>query len=515
MSPHGSGAAVMENPLATGLGQYRNAEPAVIVIFGATGDLSRRKLLPALYTLFHNRMLPAGFTLMGAALDDLSEDAFREMAAATIREHARNQPVDDKTLDAFCEDLAYQHVDFSDLEGFKRIGDRLSRFEEERHTGGNVVFYCATPPPTYPEIAQQLKAAGLNRHRRGYRRIVVEKPFGSDKASARKLNRVLAGVFPEDSVYRIDHYLGKETVQNILAFRFANAIFEPIWNSHYVDHVQITVAEPIGIEKRAAYYERAGALRDIVQNHGFQLLALMAMEPPMAFDASVRDEKLKVLKAIKPLQDGEVATRTVRGQYEGGWVEGEKVVAYREEPGVARDSRTETFAALRLQVENWRWARVPFYLRTGKRLPKQVTEIRIQFDRPPHLSFGQEQTRELEQNAITLRIQPEEGISLRFGAKVPSAGVVIRSVNMDFAYASSFLVEAPDAYERLLLDCMVGDPTLFTRSDEVEAAWGLIDPIEAAWREDRPPLAMYPAGSWGPEEANRLIEADGRQWHSP
>jgi glucose-6-phosphate 1-dehydrogenase len=509
------GAAVLENPLATGLGQYRTTEPAVIVIFGATGDLSRRKLLPALYTLFRHRLLPAGFALLGAALDEIGEDKFRDEAAASIRAHARNQPVDEASLKAFCAELGYHRLDFADQEGFGALGKRLDALEEERHTGGNAVFYCATPPPTYPLIAKQLKAAGLARHRGGYRRIVVEKPFGSDLASARSLNRVLAGVFPENSVYRIDHYLGKETVQNILAFRFANAIFEPIWKGHYVDHVQITVAEPIGIEKRAAYYERAGALRDIVQNHGFQLLALMTMEPPVAFDASVRDEKLKVLKAIRPLTDGEVATRTVRGQYQAGWVQGEEAVGYRQEPGVAPDSDTETFAALRLEVDNWRWARAPIYLRTGKRLPKQATEIRVQFRRPPHLSFGPDQTRELEPNAITLRIQPEEGISLRFGAKVPSAGVVIRSVNMDFMYASSFLVETPDAYERLLLDCMVGDPTLFTRSDEVEAAWGLIDPIEAAWREDRPHVAPYAAGTWGPEDADRLIEVDGRKWHNP
>jgi glucose-6-phosphate 1-dehydrogenase len=508
-------AAVLENPLARGLTQYRSVEPALIVIFGATGDLSRRKLLPALFTLAHNRLLPAGFMLVGAALDDLSESAYRKLATNTVREHSRIQPIDRESLEAFCRDITYQPLDFSHRKGFEQLAARLQELDLARHTGGNIVFYCATPPPTYPQIIRQLKAVGLNRGA-GYRRIIIEKPFGSDLASAQQLNHTLKGVVPEESVYRIDHYLGKETVQNIMAFRFANAIFEPLWNSQYVDHVQITVAEPLGVEHRAAYYEKAGALRDIVQNHAFQLLSLVAMEPPVAFDAtSVRDEKVKVLKSVRPLSLDEVAVRTVRGQYQEGWVLGTKVPGYREEEGVAPDSQTETYAALRLQVDNWRWAGMPFYIRTGKRLPRQATEIRIQFRRPPHPMFGREQTKELEPNAITLRIQPEEGISLRFGAKVPSAGVVIQSVNMDFMYASSFLVEAPDAYERLILDCLMGDPTLFTRADEVERAWSLVDPIEAGWRADRPKLEPYAAGTWGPEAANRLIEADGRQWHIP
>ncbi|HEX4211803.1 MAG TPA: glucose-6-phosphate dehydrogenase [Candidatus Dormibacteraeota bacterium] len=508
-------SAYLENPLAGGLGQYRNIEPALMVIFGATGDLSRRKLLPALYTLSHNRLLPPGFLLVGAALDDLSERGFRELAAATVRDHSRTGLVDEESLDAFCQELTYQRVDFQDREAFVGLRNRLAELDRERHAGGNIVFYCATPPPTYPQIVRQLEDVGLSRSDVGYRRIIVEKPFGSDLTSAMALNRVLGSVFPEESVYRIDHYLGKETVQNIFAFRFANAIFEPIWNTRFVDHVQITVAEPIGIEKRASYYEQSGALRDIIQNHAFQLLSVIAMEPPVSFDAtSVRDEKLKVLKAVRRLRDDQVATHTVRAQYRAGMIDGEEVAGYRQERGVVPDSATETFAALRLKVDNWRWADVPFYIRTGKRLARQATEIRIQFKRPPHLTFGQEQTKELEPNSITVRIQPEEGIALRFGAKVPSAGVVIRSVNMDFTYSSAFLVDTPDAYERLLLDCMVGDPTLFTRSDEVELAWSLIDPIEAAWRENRPPLSSYEAGSWGPEEADRLIEADGRRWHN-
>jgi glucose-6-phosphate 1-dehydrogenase len=504
------------NPLVEGLSEYRAADPAIMVIFGATGDLSGRKLLPALYNLARNRMLPAGFTLLGVAIDDLDDERFRKLAREHVTAHSRTQPVDTDVLDAFLQDVHYLPVDFGQADGFVRLRERLAELDLARHTGGNVVFYCATPPPTYPGIAEQLKVAGLNRGGDGYRRIIVEKPFGFDLRSARHLNRVLRRSFPEDALYRIDHYLGKETVQNILAFRFANSIFEPVWNCQHVDHVQITVAEPIGVEQRGAYYDRAGALRDIVQNHMLQLLTLVAMEPPIALEAgSTRDEKVKVLRAIPPLTPEEVTVQTVRGQYTEGWVMAEKVPGYGEEPNVAPDSQTETFAALRCQVDNWRWAGTPFYVRTGKRLPKQVTEIRIQFRRPPHLTFGRAATRELEPNAITLRIQPEEGISLRFGAKVPTAGVVIRSVNMDFLYASSFLVDAPDAYERLLLDCMLGDPTLFTRADEVEAAWALMDGIEAGWRQGEPPLEPYPAGTWGPAGAERLLARDGRAWHRP
>ncbi|HET7339414.1 MAG TPA: glucose-6-phosphate dehydrogenase, partial [Candidatus Dormibacteraeota bacterium] len=377
------------------------------------------------------------------------------------------------------------------------------------------IFYCATPPSTYQTITLQLQAANLNKGD-GWHRIVVEKPFGTDLQSARELTATLQKVFPEDSVYRIDHYLGKETVQNILAFRFANSIFEPVWNTNLIDHVQITVAEEIGIENRGAYYDGAGALRDIIQNHGLQLITLTAMEPPLAFESNaVRDEKVKVLRSIRPLIGEDIEQSTVRGQYTKGWVLGEQVVGYREEKNVAPDSQTETYAALRLYIDNWRWAGVPFYIRAGKRLPKRVTEIRIQFKRPPHLTFGREAMKEVDPNAITLRIQPEEGISLKFGAKVPSAGLRIRSVTMDFQYVTSFLIEAPEAYERLLLDCMIGDPTLFVRADAVEEAWKLIDPIEASWRAGRPPLEMYAAGTWGPDAAAQLLQADGREWHRP
>jgi glucose-6-phosphate 1-dehydrogenase len=503
------------NPLAEGLHDYRVADPAVMVIFGATGDLSGRKLLPALYNLSKQRSLPAGFAVVGAALDELSDDAFRTHASEKIHQFSRTQPIDDRVLDAFLSSVFYVKVDFAKLDDFKVLGRKLQELDDTRHIAGNRIFYCATPPPTYKTITLQIDAAGLHQGD-GFHRIVVEKPFGFDLNSARDLTATLQKTFPEDSVYRIDHYLGKETVQNILAFRFANSIFEPVWNANLIDSVQITVAEDIGIENRGAYYDRAGAMRDIVQNHALQLVTLTAMEPPVAFEAtSVRDEKVKVLRAIQPLLGEEIARATVRGQYTKGWVLGQEVPAYREEKNVASSSETETFAAMRLFIDNWRWADVPFYIRAGKRLPKRVTEIRIQFKRPPHLTFGRQAMQEVDPNAITLRIQPEEGISLKFGAKVPSAGLRIRSVTMDFQYMTAFLVEAPEAYERLLLDCMIGDPTLFTRADEVETAWKLIDPIEESWREGRPPLQTYPAGTWGPPAAAQLLQADGREWHRP
>jgi glucose-6-phosphate 1-dehydrogenase len=506
---------VPPNPLAEGLHDYRVADPSLMVIFGATGDLSGKKLLPAVYNLAKQRLLPAGFAVVGAAIDDLSDDAFRKRAADDITKFSRTQPVDPQVLESFLAAMFYIKVDFGKLDDFKALQRKLDELDHSRHVSGNRVFYCATPPPTYETISEQLKAAAMNTGA-GFHRIVVEKPFGSDLKSARELNKIVQRVFHEDSVFRIDHYLGKETVQNILAFRFANSIFEPVWNSNLIDSVQITAAEEIGVEMRGAYYDKAGTLRDIVQNHALQLLALVAMEPPLAFEAnSVRDEKVKVLRAIRPILDEEVAHATVRGQYTKGWVLGEPAIGYREEHNVAPGSLTETFAAVRLFVDNWRWANVPFYIRAGKRLPKRATEIRIVFKRPPHPTFGRDAMEDLDPNAITLRIQPEEGISLRFAAKVPSAGVRLRNVAMDFDYMSSFLIDTPEAYERLLLDCMIGDPTLFTRADEVEAAWKFIDPIEAAWRDDRPPLSMYASGTWGPAAAAKLLQADGREWHRP
>ena len=492
------------------------AEPTLMVIFGATGDLAKRKLLPSIYNLARQRLLPPGFAVVGAAMDDISEEQFRDHAKDSVTQFSRTQPVDKEVLKDFLANLFYVPVKFDDAEAFKRLKARLEELANQRHTGGNVIFYCAVPPPVYPELVQQLGAAGLAKEQRGYRRVIVEKPFGSDLKSARELNALLQKVFREDMVYRIDHYLGKETVQNIMVFRFGNSIFEPVWNAQYVDSIQITVAEELGVEGRGGYYDHAGAMRDIVQNHALQLVTLTAMEPPVAFDAtSVRDEKVKVLRAIRPLAVSQMPTHTARAQYTGGYVLGQKVPGYREEPSVDPKSETETFAAIKLQVDNWRWADVPFYVRAGKRMPKQVTEIRVQFKRPPHLTFGREQVRETEPNAFILRIQPEEGISLKFSAKVPSGGIKLRSVNMDFLYLSSFVTDAPDAYERLLVDCMLGDPTLFTRSDEVEVAWTFVDAIEESWRRGKPALEQYQAGTWGPKGAERLLESDGRQWTLP
>jgi glucose-6-phosphate 1-dehydrogenase len=505
------------NPLAEGLHEYRVLDPSIMVIFGATGDLSTRKLLPALFTLASQRLLPPGFAVVGAAKDEISEDEFRARVEKAIRSHARVKEVGDDVVRSMVGASFYQRLDFGDTEGFKTLRRRLEELDEVRHTGGNRVFYCATPPPTFPVIVKQLGQAGMAlQHDQGWERIVIEKPFGTNLETARELNRQVSRIFREDGVYRIDHYLGKETVQNVLAFRFANSIFEPIWNNQYVDSVQITVAEELGVEGRGGYYDRSGALRDIIQNHAMQLLSLVAMEPPIAFDAgALRDEKVKVLRSIRPIVGEHVDHATVRAQYTRGWVQGQEVPAYKEEESVAGDSKTESYAALELRIDNWRWAHVPFYVRSGKRMPKRVSEIRVQFKRPPHLTFGRAATHELEPNAITLRIQPEEGISLRFGAKVPTAGIKIRSVNMDFLYASSFLVDAPDAYERLIMDCMLGDATLFTRADEVEAAWALVDPIETRWGHGQPKLASYAAGTWGPKEADELLARQGRQWHRP
>ena len=503
------------NPLADGMHDYRAAEPAAMVIFGATGDLSTRKLLPSIYNLARQRLLPPGFTVVGAAMDDMSPEDFRRKAEDGVRQHSRTQPVEDEVLKPFLRNLDFQTVRFEDDQGFRALKTKLDRVDSERQTGGNRVFYCATPPPTYPEIARRLKANGLTGGS-GWHRIIVEKPFGSDLRSAQDLNRALEEVFAEREIFRIDHYLGKETVQNILAFRFANSIFEPVWNAQFVDSIQITVGEELGVEQRGPYYEHAGAMRDIIQNHALQLLTLVCMEPPIAFEAgAVRDEKVKVLRAIRPLTGEQVDHHTVRAQYKAGWVLGEQVPAYRDEPKVDKHSSTETYVALRLAVDNWRWAGVPFYLRTGKRMPKRVTEIRVRFKLPPHLTFGREATRDLHPNAITLRIQPEEGISLRFGAKVPTAGIRLGSVNMDFLYMSSFLTDAPDAYERLLVDCMLGDATLFARIDEVEAAWKLVDPIEQRWGDGHPKLAFYESGTWGPEEAEKMLAKEGHAWHRP
>jgi glucose-6-phosphate 1-dehydrogenase len=507
-----SGSAIQQSVLTEGLHDYRVADPSVMVIFGATGDLSSKKLLPALYNLAKQRLLPAGFAVVGAAIDALSDDQFRKRASDVITAHSRTQPIDQTVLQAFLQAVFYNKVDFGKLEDFKALSTRLEDLDNTRHTNGNRVYYCATPPPTYETITEQLKAAGLV-GRRGFDRIVVEKPFGSDLKSAVELSRILQRVFHEDSVFRIDHYLGKETVQNILAFRFANSIFEPIWNTSLIDSVQITAAEEIGVELRGGYYDKAGTLRDIVQNHALQLVALVAMEPPVAFDANaVRDEKVKVLRAIPRFDAASTAADVVRGQYAAGWIAGEQVPGYREEPGVDPGSRTDTFVAMRLTIENWRWEGTPFYLRTGKRLPRRATEVAIQFKPAPHLPFPAAVAESLQPNLLVLRIQPDEGASLRFLAKVPGSRLDMRVVSMDFAYGSSFLRASPEAYERLLLDALLGDSTLFARWDEVERAWEVLEGTIEEWAADPAPLAAYEAGTWGPPEADALIARDGREW---
>ncbi len=485
-------------------------EPFVMVISGASGDLTKRKLIPALYNLARQRLLPEGFSIVGAARREMSHDEFRRRMREAVEEFSGSGPVDPSVWETFARGLYYSSGDFQDTGAWNRLAALLSGLDRERGTGGNRIFYLATPPSSYLDIVRGLAEAGLERPPRGWTRIVIEKPFGRDLGSALALNREVNSVFHEDQIYRIDHYLGKETVQNILVFRFSSGIFEPIWNRRYVDHVQITVAEDLGVETRAAYYEEAGALRDMLQSHMLQLLALTAMEPPVVFDAAaVRDEKAKVLRAIPPLTAEDVDRFAVRGQYAGNG----RVPAYRDEPGVRPDSSTETYAAVKLIVENWRWAGVPFYLRTGKRLPRRMTEIVLHFKQAPFPLFGHKAAGQVLPSLLTLRVQPDEGISLRFNAKQPGPAVTIKPVEMDFCYATSFGVKPAEAYERLLLDCMLGDATLFARSDSMEASWSLVDPILDAWQA-RPPegIPLYAAGSWGPKEADELPRRDGRGW---
>jgi glucose-6-phosphate 1-dehydrogenase len=506
------------NPLREGLRIKQSTEPCVMVIFGATGDLTHRKLLPALYNLALEHPLPAGFSVVGFARRPYTDEAFREQALESINTYSRQKPVNPQIWESFASGIRYLQSDFHNPEGYDKLAHLLNRIDQERGTSGNRIFYLSTPPSQYPEIIQRLGAAGLNKSRKGWVRIIIEKPFGHDLASARELNRQIARVFREEQVYRIDHYLGKETVQNILVFRLANGIFEPVWNRRYVDHVQITVAENIGIEGRGGYYEESGAIRDMIQNHMLQLLMLVAMEPPIAFDANaVRDEKVKVLHALQHLVGRDVVTNTIRAQYGPGWVGGKQVPGYTEEKGVSPTSTTETYVALKVFIDNWRWAGVPFYLRTGKHLPKRLTEIAIQFKQPPLVIFKHSEAHgQVEPNVLTMRVQPDEGISLKFAAKVPGTEMQIRSVNMDFYYGSSFQRAQPEAYERLILDCMVGDSTLFTRSDEVEAAWAFIQSILDEWsNEPRETIHTYESGSWGPAAADELVWHDGRRWRRP
>ena len=494
-----------ENPLAAGLALRRTPDPCALVIFGASGDLTHKKLMPALYALAVRRLLPPRIAIVGVARTEGADDSWREDMRTAVQQHARD-PFRQDVWDELAEQLHYVATDFADEGGENKLHDLLGRLEGELDLGGNRVFYLAVPPPAFPTIVEAL---GKRRDGRGWTRLIVEKPFGHDLESARTLTAKLLEYFSEDEIFRIDHYLGKETVQNMLALRFANGIFEPIWNRQFIDHIQITVAESIGIEGRAGYYEHAGAVRDIFQNHLLQLLALTAMEPPIDFTAeSVRNEKVKVLRALHTPAPKSV----VRGQYGRGFVEGEEVVAYREEEGVAPDSMTETYVAAKLFVDNWRWADTPFYVRMGKRLARRETTIAIQFKRAPHPPFEETAAEGLRPNVLLVHVQPDEGVSLAIGAKVPGQGMTIRTVHMDFLYGGAFRTGMPEAYERLILDTLLGDSTLFTRGDEVEEQWLLVDAIVAAWQRDRPGFPNYAAGSWGPPSADDLLHRDGRSW---
>jgi glucose-6-phosphate 1-dehydrogenase len=513
------------NPLREGLQGERVPLPTTMVIFGASGDLTKRKLLPALYSLARDRLLSSPCNVVGVARRDIPEADFKKSMREGCDKYARRRPVEESLWESFSSGIFYVSGTFESPATYEKLKRRLDEIDRQRDTGGNRVFYLSTPPSEYPTIVEQLGKAGLiNRDRSGpFTRVIIEKPFGRDLASARALNRDVHEVLREDQTYRIDHYLGKETVQNILVFRFANGIWEPLWNGRYIDHVQLTVAEAIGVEGRGGYFEQAGITRDMVQNHMFQFLCLMAMEPPVAFEAeAVRDEKLKVLRSLRPLpsRPEEVQKQVIRGQYGKGFVNGEERIGYREEQGVAKDSAVETFVAMKLHIDNWRWAGVPFYLRAAKALPKRVTEIAIHFKRAPHSLFsdGPKARGRLgdEPNVLSIRIQPDEGISLKFFSKVPGPTMDVLPVPMEFRYGTSFGAEPPEAYERLLLDCLLGDGTLFTRGDEVEASWSWIDRIEKAWAAlPKPEFPNYAAGTWGPAEADRLIEADGRIWRKP
>jgi glucose-6-phosphate 1-dehydrogenase len=501
-------------PLRVGLAAPRVPPPNILVIFGATGDLTHRKLVPALFDLFCDNKLPPQFCVVGFARRAQSDEAFRADLRASVQQYARAKPdAAAARWEQFAQALWYHPSEFDTADGYARLAQRLSELDAAHGTLGNRLFYLATAPGYYAPIAARLRAAQLAPPGGAWERVIVEKPFGRDLASACDLNRELLTVFDESQIFRIDHYLGKETVQNIFAFRFANTILEPLWNRNYVDHVQITAAETIGVENRGGYYDGAGALRDMVQSHLLQLVALTAMEPPVSFDATaVHDEKVKVLRAICPLCPREVEEVVTRGQYAAG----QGMSAYRDEPRVAPDSCTETFVALRLAIENWRWAGVPFYVRVGKRLPKRVTEIRIQFKPVPHPLFSHEVVSEIEPNVITLRLQPDEGIHWKFAAKQPGQEIRLSTVRMDFFYHASFGAAPGDAYETLLLDAMRGDSTLFNRNDEVEVAWSLVTPILERWAQLPPPgFPNYAAGTWGPAAANALFARDGRAWREP
>ena len=493
------------------------ADPCTIVIFGASGDLSRRKLIPALYSLAAQNCLARRFAIIGFARTPLTDEAFQQSAIDSVKKFADAGTAKDDLCKEFANALAYVSGEYHHPEAFQKLKRRLEELDSAHKLNGNRLFYLATPPDIYPVIIEQLDKSGLAKHPNGksWVRIIIEKPYGRDLASAQKLNQAVLKVFDEPQVYRIDHYLGKDTVQNLLVLRFGNGIFEPLWNRNYVDHVQITAAETLGVEQRAAFYETAGATRDMIQSHMLQLTSLVSMEPPAAFDATaVRNEKIKVLQSIRPFTEESIKTDIVRGQYGPGSLPGNSALlaGYRDEPGVKKDSTTETFVTAKIQIDNWRWAGVPFYLRTGKRLPSRVSEIAIQFRRAPHLVFREQ---DLSSNTLVLNIQPDEGISISFHAKLPGQEMKLKTVTMDFSYQKEFGGGERSAYATLINDCMRGDATLFDRADGVEAAWALVNPILEYFETHKPEFPNYAAGTWGPKEADELLERDGRHWRKP
>ena len=500
----------LENVLREGLRLERVPDPSILVLFGATGDLAHRKVVPALYQLWRTNLLPHEFVVVAIGRRPYDNDTFRAEFRGALEKYSRVLPLDEMAWKSFSERVEYAQLNFDEPAGFDRLAKHLDELDKERGTRGNRLFYLATQPSQFSVIIAQLGRVGLDheRHDGGWRRVVIEKPFGHDLVSAQKLNREVGKVFRESQVYRIDHYLGKETVRNLMVFRFGNRLFEPIWNRRYVDHIQITVAESMGIENRGAFYEETGAARDVLQNHLLQLVSLVGMEPPATFQAdALRDEKVKVLRAIAAHPEA-----VVRGQYGPGWLAGAKVPGYREETAVDPESETETFVAARFVIDDWRWSGVPVYVRTGKRLPKRATEIAIQFREVPHRLFATAGN-EPDPNLLAIRIQPDEGIMLRFAAKIPGLGLDVRSVTMDFQYGSAFSVDSPDAYETLILDALQGDASLFTRADEVEHAWAIVDPIIESWADaDAPTFPNYEAGTWGPPEADELLAREGHKW---
>ncbi len=504
------------NPLRIGLSGRKLPEACTIVIFGATGDLTHRKLVPALYNIAADGDLPPGMRVVGFARREKSDATFRAELAEANLQHSR-QPHDDALWRPFSETIFYHRSEFQDVEGYRALARRLDDIDTARGGEGNRLFYIASAPEYFDDILQNLRAAGLNKARSGcWARVIIEKPFGTDLPSAKHLNEVVRGTFSEQDTYRIDHYLGKETAQNLMVLRFANAIFEPLWNNRFIDHVQITCAETLGMEGgRGAYYDASGALRDMVQNHLLQLLSLVAMEPPVDLSADgVRDAKVNVFRSLRPLVgSGDIGGNVIRAQYTEGSIDGQPVAGYRQEDRVNPESQTEAYVALRIHLDNWRWEGVPFYVRMGKRLPKKATEISVHFRPAPEVLFNRMHV-EMRENVLVMRIQPDEGISLRMISKIPGANLRMEPVKMDFHYATSFGKSSPEAYERLLLDAMAGDATLFARRDEVEIAWAFVDEIEKAWHQspEPPPLATYPAGSWGPSEADALLAGDGRIW---